>query len=221
MTSDRDLAGLGSTELPAPKNLKPGQRHVGAKHPNQKPSWKRKKPFLEGRDYVAQIYDDAGALLPWPPAPNKASPTFNRKAPWGYNERGIVIAPFGLTVSGLPCLTPPSGGYRSGSSNLIPGAALTPIAQSLERRLQGLGCDVIANLASLACDPKVEPRDRIKANEVLGSWLYPRQKSVELKGTTEKIQRFVIETPALPDGSSQTRSPEPMIDITPRVRSDD
>ena len=80
-------------------------------------------------------------------------PGCDRNAPWGHDESGLVIAPFGIGNNGLPRRRLP------GNTNAMPSPVRTSITATLEEKLRGLDCDPIAILAEIAVDRTNEPRD--------------------------------------------------------------
>lgn len=125
-------------------------------HPRRKQDWK------EGVHYTTTYRRD-GEVQTTVPLP---MPDCDADAPWGYDERGLVIAPFGIGNNGKPRRRMP-GGPKGGRSPVQ-----TAIARTLEEKLEDLDCDPIAVLAEIATDPKVEARDRVKAAAELANYVY-------------------------------------------------
>jgi hypothetical protein len=119
--------------------------------------------WVEGVNFTTAYYRDGirQATVPLP------MPGCDRNAPWGYDENGLVIAPFGIGNNGLPRRRLP------GNTNAMPSPVRTSITATLEEKLRGLDCDPIAILAEIALDRTNEPRDRVKAASELCAYIYP------------------------------------------------
>jgi hypothetical protein len=150
-----------------------------------------RKPLIEGRDYVTDVRGADGVRLSTIPLPLPSAP---RDAPWGRDEQGRLIAPFGIGKNGHPRRR--VSGSRRGESALLPGGYLPPISQAIERRLANIGCDPIAVLAQIAMNEKTEALVRVKAASELLAYIYPKRRSVEVKGETTTKHTFVIEIPS-------------------------
>jgi hypothetical protein len=164
--------------------------------------------WVEGVNYTTALYRD-GVRQTTVPLP---MPGCDRNAPWGRDENGLVIAPFGIGNNGLPRRRLP------GNCNAMPSPVRTSITSTLEERLRGLDCDPIAILAEIALDRNVEPRDRVKAASELAAYLYPKRRSVEHQGTVTNRNLFVI---AMPPESQRHLTSADWLTSLPAVRDGD
>src|SRR5690606_7861695 len=111
-----------------------------------------KAKWVEGENYTTAYYKD-GVRQTTVPLP---MPGCDPNAPWGHDEQGRVIAPFGIGNNGLRRRRLP------GNVNGLRSPVRTSITKTLEEKLEGLNCDPIAILAEIAMDHSVEPRDRVQ-----------------------------------------------------------
>ena len=164
-----------------------------------------KARWVEGVNFTTALYRD-GIRQSTVPLP---MPGCDPNAPWGRDENGLVIAPFGIGNNGLPRRRLP------GNTNAMPSPVRTSITATLEEKLRGLDCDPIAILAEIALDRTIEPRDRVKAASELANYIYPKRRSVEQQGTVTNRNLFVI---AMPPESQAHLTSADWISSIPAVR---
>jgi Fe2+ transport system protein FeoA len=77
---------------------------------------------------------------------------------------------------GRPKGYPKTGGKKKGSVNKI------SLAKEVAARLEELGCDPIAGLATIAGDPAVDHYVRVRCYSELAQYLYPKRRAIEHSG---------------------------------------
>jgi hypothetical protein len=166
-----------------------------------------KARWVEAVNYTTAYYKN-GVRQTTVPLP---MPGCDRNAPWGHDENGLVIAPFGIGHNGLPRRRLP------GNVNGGRGPVRCSITKTLEEKLEGLHCDPIALLAEIAMDRSVEPRDRVKAASELCNYIYPKRRSVEQQGSITSKHLYVI---AMPPESQKQLSSADWLQSLPDLRAD-
>lgn len=167
-----------------------------------------KAKWVEGVNYTTAYYRN-GVRQTTVPLP---MPGCDRNAPWGHDETGLVIAPFGIGNNGLPRRRLP------GNTNAMPSPVRASITATLEEKLRGLDCDPIAILAEIAMDRTAEARDRVKAASELCAYIYPKRRSVEHQGGVTNRHLYVIAMP--PESQTQLTSAD-WLSSLPAIRGGD
>lgn len=108
-------------------------------------------------------------------------------------ENELVIAPWGLSVCGLPRTVDPANN-RNGP-RMSSAAAKREARDIIVQKLERVGCDPILIMAEIAMDKEnVKDEVRLRAAAELASMVYPRLRSVE-STTREQKTVFVIGVP--------------------------
>jgi hypothetical protein len=138
------------------------------------------------------------ALAEAPPAVRHDDGTYQRvttdpRWPFGV-ENGLVVAPLGMGVAGLPRTVDPSVRRNGPIANAR--QAQIEARDIISEKLKKLGCDPIAIMAQIAMDREnVKDEVRLRAAAELASMVYPRLRSVE-STRRDETKVFVIGVPS-------------------------